>query len=50
MSLEGRDSVPTPFIHFLFPLGKSPRPFVTQFPCRQMRIAFSDLTGSVFEK
>lgn len=50
MSLGTLDSVPAPFVHFLFPLGKSPRSFVTQFPCRQTRIAFFDLTGSGFEK
>lgn len=51
MSLGSQDLVPTPFIHFLFPLGKSSSLFVTQFPRRQMRIAtLSDLTGSASEK
>lgn len=37
MSLGRQDSVPTPFIDFLFPSGKSLSTFVTQFPRCQMR-------------
>lgn len=45
MSLGNWDLGPTPFIDFLFPLGKSLSTFVTQFPHCQMRKKPSEHPG-----